>query len=103
MSEPHAPAAVPAWQFDLYVEAADADAVMAMLDAAGAPTAGWVGQSPVPLPENVAADAFAAPIGDVLGWLVAVGAGQVGDEVGASVRWLGRVAVWAVEIAARGA
>src|SRR5262249_34811049 len=43
------------------------------------------------------------PVGDVLGWLVAAGAGQVGDDVGASVRWLGRIAVWAVELTARGA
>ena len=31
----------------------------------------------------VTADAFAAPVGEVLGWLVAAGAGQVGGDAGA--------------------
>ena len=57
----------------------------------------------VPLPGGAHADAFAIPVGEVLGWLVAAGAGQVGDDVGPSVRWLGRVAIWAVELTARGA
>ena len=57
----------------------------------------------VPLPGGAQADALAIPVGEVLGWLVAAGAGQVGDDVGASVRWLGRVAIWAVELTARGA
>ena len=48
------------------------------------------------------ADALAIPVGEVLGWLVAAGAGQI-DDIGASVRWLGRVAIWAVELTARGA
>ncbi|MET1001730.1 MAG: DEAD/DEAH box helicase, partial [Acidimicrobiia bacterium] len=39
----------------------------------------------------------------ILGWLVAAGADQVGDDVGASVRWMGRVACWAVELTATGA
>ena len=43
------------------------------------------------------------PVGEVLGWLVAAGADQVGDDIGPSVRWLGRVAIWAVELTARGA
>ncbi len=54
-------------------------------------------------PPGVDADAFAIPVGDVLGWLVAAGAGEVGDDVAPSVRWLGRVAVWAVELTASGA
>ena len=54
-------------------------------------------------PAAVNADALAIPVGEVLGWLVAAGAGQVGDDIGASVRWLGRVAIWAVELTARGA
>jgi hypothetical protein len=76
---------------------------MAMLVAAGAPSAGWSSHAAVAFPGGVAAAAVAAPIGDVLGWLVASGAGHAGDDVGESVRWLGRVAVWAVELVARGA
>jgi hypothetical protein len=55
------------------------------------------------LPGGASADALAIPIGDVLGWLVAVGAARVDAELGPSVRWLGRVAIWAVELTARGA
>jgi hypothetical protein len=97
------PGRVVAWCAGPRTRGADADEVLAMLAAGGAPTTGWVSHAAVPLPGGVAADAFAAPVGDILGWLVAVGAGQVGDDVGASVRWLGRVAVWAVELTARGA
>ena len=35
----------------------------------------------------------------MLGWLVAAGSGEVRDDVGPSVRWLGKVAMWAVELA----
>ena len=42
------------------------------------------------------------PVGEVLGWLVAAGANQAGDDIGPSVRWLGRIAIWAVELTARG-
>ena len=97
------PGRVVAWAAGPHTAGAGSDEVMAMLAAAGAPTTGWTPHSAIALPGGVAADAFAAPVGDVLGWLVAVEAGQVGDGVGASVRWLGRVAVWAVELTARGA
>ena len=97
------PGRVVAWCAGPHTRGADADEVLAMLAAAGAPTSGWVAHAAVPLPGGVAAAAFVAPVGDILGWLVAVGAGQVGDDVGASVRGLGRIAVWAVELTARGA
>jgi len=97
------PGRVVAWCAGPHTRGADADEVLAMLAAAGAPTAPWVSHAAVPLPGGITAEAFAAPVGDILGWLVAVGAGQVGDDVGASVRWLGRIAVWAVELTARGA
>ena len=97
------PGRVVAWAAGPGTAPADGESLMALLGAAGAPTAGWVRHAAIPLPGGGAADACAAPIGAVLGWLVAVGAGQVGDGVGASVRWLGSVAVWAVELTARGA
>ena len=97
------PGRVVAWGAGPRTPPADSDAVMAMLAAAGAPGAGWTPHAAIVLPGGVAADALVAPVGDVLGWLVAAGAGEVGDDVGASVRWLGRVAVWAVELTARGA
>ena len=57
----------------------------------------------VALPGGSRADALSIPVGEVLGWLVAAGAGQIGGEIGPSVRWLGRVAIWAVELTAHGA
>jgi len=49
------------------------------------------------------AEALAIPVGEVLGWLVAAGADQAGDGVAPGARWLGRVAIWAVELVASGA
>jgi hypothetical protein len=95
------PGRVVAWGGGPGHAGADGDAVMAMLGAAGAPTSGWIHHTAIPLPRGPNAAAFAVPVGDVLGWLVAAGAGQV-DDVAPSVRWLGRVAVWAVELTARG-
>ena len=75
-----------------------------MLAAAGAPASGWTrARAGRRCRAARTPTRCAIPVGDVLGWLVAAGAGQVGDDVGASVRWLGRVAIWAVELTARGA
>jgi len=97
------PGRVVAWAGGRGAGSAPADEVMTMLVAAGAPEAGWTKHTQVPLPDGASADSFAMPVGSVLGWLVAAGAGEVGDDVGASIRWLGRVAIWAVELTARGA
>ena len=97
------PGRVVAWAAGPRTTPADSEAVVAMLTAAGAPASVWTRHAAVPLPHGPGADAFAAPIGEVLGWLVAAGADQVGDDIAPSVRWLGRVAIWAVELTARGA
>jgi superfamily II DNA or RNA helicase len=97
------PGWVVAWAAGPHTRRADAEEVSQRLVAAGAPAAGWASHAPVPLPESANAEALAIPVGDVLGWLVAAGADQAGKEIGASVRWLGRVAIWAVELTARGA
>ncbi|MBM3657917.1 MAG: hypothetical protein FJW95_00200 [Actinobacteria bacterium] len=97
------PGRVVAWAGGPRCEPASVDEVRDMLQAAEAPEAPWVEHAGVPLPDGEKAAAFSAPVGEVLGWLVAAGAGQLEAEVGASVRWLGRVAIWAVELTARGA
>jgi superfamily II DNA or RNA helicase len=113
------PGRVVAWAAGRKTPTADIDEVVARLAAAGAPTSGWNPHDPVPVPGGLSAHAVAIPVGDVLGWLVAAGAGPLVDlaapdvaaaapegvsgDIGPSVRWLGRVAVWAVELAARGA
>ncbi len=81
----------------------DGDEVRAWLRATGANESDWAERAPVPMARSQSATAYEARVGQVLGWLVAAGAGQLGDDVGESVRWLGRVALWAVELTARGA
>jgi len=96
------PGRVVAWGGGQGRDAADGDHVGKLLAAAGAPAAPWGAHNSIALPTGEAADAFEAPVGEVLGWLVAAGAGQV-EDVAPSVRWLGRVAIWAVELTAQGA
>ncbi|MCU1351221.1 MAG: Helicase, family [Acidimicrobiales bacterium] len=79
------------------------DEVRVLLEKAGAPSIGWNKHAAVTLPSAPDGPALAIPVGDALGWLVAVGAGQSPGELGASLRWLGRVAVYAVRLVARGA
>jgi SNF2-related domain/SNF2 Helicase protein/Helicase conserved C-terminal domain len=73
------------------------------LEAMGGPAVGWNQHRGVALPTGERAAALSIPVADALGWLVAVGGGLGGDGVGSSVTWVGRVAVSAVRLAARGA
>ncbi len=101
------------WAGGHRVPTGDLELVEAMLEASGAPSTGWTRHGSVKLPSGGTADALAIPVGDVLGWLAAVGAGDVEPEetesvagapdIGASLRWLGRIAIWAVELTAAGA
>src|SRR5207248_3305079 len=72
---------------------ADGEELADRLEAAGAPAEGWNVHPAVVLPTGERADALSLPVGDGLGWLVALGA---------SVAWLGRIAVWGVQLLARG-
>ena len=73
------------------------------LEAIGGPAVGWSQHAAVPLPSGSRAAALAIPVDEALGWLVAVGGGLGREGVGASVAWLGRVAIAAVRLVARGA
>jgi superfamily II DNA or RNA helicase len=97
------PGRVVVWAAGARTPTTPGDDVMAMLADAGAPASGWTPHDAVPLPGGLAADAFAIPVGEVLGWLVAAGADQAGPDIGPSIRWLGTVAIWAVQLTARGA
>ena len=97
------PGRVVAWAGGPHALVGDREQVAKLLAAAGAPESGWTRHAAVPLPGGGTADAMAIPVGDILGWLVAAGAHRVGDEIGPGVRWLGQVAIWAVELTARGA
>jgi superfamily II DNA or RNA helicase len=87
------------------VAAGELDRLMAE---AGASSIAWEPHGGIPLPaggpvpSNSKALAMSAPVGDALGWLVGVGAGQLAVDAGPSLRWLGRVAVWATELVAQG-
>ena len=72
------------------------------LEAVGAPPHGWSPHRSIPLPSGARAPALSIAMADALGWLVAVGAGPAGNGVGASVRWLGRVSLCAVNLVAQG-
>ena len=97
------PGRVVAWAGGPGCPPATGDDVAQFLAEAEAPKAPWSAHPDVAVPGGEKAAAVAAPVGEVLGWLVAAGAGEVRDDVGPSVRWLGAVAMWAVELAARGA
>ncbi len=73
-----------------------------LIDDAGAKPVRWEPHGGVPLPGGARADAVTAPAGQALGWLVGVGSGQVGHDVGPSTRWLADMARWATELVAEG-
>jgi superfamily II DNA or RNA helicase len=82
--------------------AADNGGLADQLEAIGGPRLGWSVHSDVLLPSGARAAALTIPVDESLGWLVAVGGGLGRAGVGASVTWLGRVAVEAVRLVARG-
>jgi hypothetical protein len=82
---------------------ANHDELSDLLEAIGGPALGWNQHAGVVLPIGSRAAALSIPVADALGWLVAVGGGLGGGGVGSSVTWLGRVAVAAVRLVARGA
>lgn len=82
---------------------ASAEELSDRLEAIGGPAVGWSIHPSVTLPGGARAAALSIPIGEALGWLVAVGGGLGREGVGSSVVWLGRVAIAAVRLVARGA
>ncbi len=91
------------WAAGPGTEPATAEELSDRLEAIGGPAVGWSQHAAVPLPSGARAAALGIPVQESLGWLVAVGAGLGREGVGASVAWLGRVAVAAVRLVARGA
>jgi hypothetical protein len=81
---------------------ASVDELAELLVATGAPSGGWSDHQPVALPGGAKAPARAVPVGEVLAWLVEVGAGRTADDVGDSARWLGHLAGWAAQLVVRG-
>jgi superfamily II DNA or RNA helicase len=90
------------WAAGPGTEPADADDLSDRLEAIGGPALGWSQHRAVALPGGAKAAALSIPVAEALGWLVAVGGGLGAEGVGSSVKWLGRVAVTAVRLVARG-
>ena len=90
------------WAGGLIAPPATSDELADLLETLGGPALGWRAHRGVPLPGGGRAYAVSIAVADALGWLAAAGAGLGGDEVGASVRWLGRVAATAVRQVASG-
>jgi hypothetical protein len=82
---------------------ASADELSDRLESIGGPAVGWTQHPPVLLPTGARAAALSIPVGEALGWLVAIGGGLGRDGVGQSVLWLGRLAVTGVRLVAAGA
>ncbi|MDQ1427199.1 MAG: hypothetical protein QOK39_675, partial [Acidimicrobiaceae bacterium] len=78
------------------------DQLTELVDDAGGRPVRWEPHGGVPLPGGARAEAITAPAGQALGWLVGVGSGQVGHDVGPSTRWLAEMARWATELVAEG-
>jgi SNF2-related domain/SNF2 Helicase protein/Helicase conserved C-terminal domain len=84
---------------------AEGDELSDRLEAIGGPPLGWSVHPGVRLPTGALAAALSIPTADALGWLVTIARGLGGDDghtIGSSVTWLGRVALAAVGLVARG-
>ncbi|HVM01774.1 MAG TPA: hypothetical protein VM263_03815, partial [Acidimicrobiales bacterium] len=90
------------WAANRDVEPAGSDELHRLVADAGAATVDWGLHRGVPLPTGARVAAVTAPISGALGWLVGVGAGQLGREAAPSARWMGEVALWATECVALG-
>jgi len=95
--------AVVVWAAGPGTAPADNDELSDRLETIGGPALGWTLHPTLLLPTGGRAAALAIPVAEALGWLVAVGGGLGGDGIGASVTWLGRVAVAGVRLVAAGA
>ncbi|WP_162941942.1 DEAD/DEAH box helicase [Desertimonas flava] len=94
---------VVAWAGGRGTPTEDNEQLAARLESIGGPPLGWEVHPGVTLPGGQRAESVAIPLSAALGWLVAVGSTETPEGVGLSVRWLGRVAVEAVRLVARGA
>ena len=90
------------WAGSSSVPLVAADELDRLMAEAGAGSITWEPHPGIPLPSGGKAPAVSVAVGDALGWLVGVGSGQLATDSAPSLRWLGRVAVWATELVAQG-
>jgi len=79
------------------------DGLATRLEMCGGPSQGWSVHPGIPLGTGVSAEALSIQVKDTLGWLISISADRDGNGLGASLRWLARVAVEGVRAVARGA
>ncbi|HUF34232.1 MAG TPA: DEAD/DEAH box helicase [Acidimicrobiales bacterium] len=91
------------WAAGAQAAPAGRDELAALIRAVGAPTSGWSAHQSAPLPSAERAATQAIAVSAILGWLVTAGNDHGDERLGASVRWLGRVAAWAVHLVSQGA
>ena len=91
------------WAGGRRVAPGSAGDVQQLIDSAGASSINWEPHPGVTLPDGgPVAPAVSAPVGDAIGWLVGVGAGQLAADAGPSLHWVGEVAAWATDFVAQG-
>jgi hypothetical protein len=91
------------WAAGSQAEALGGDELEALVRQADGGSISWERHGSVPVPGGHPAEARSAPIAHTLGWLVGIGAGQIGGElIAPSLRWLGEVAVWGTQLVAEG-
>jgi superfamily II DNA or RNA helicase len=78
------------------------DELADLLEAIGGPAVGWSLHPALVLPSGARAEALSIPVRDSLMWLLGVGAEPDRASVGASVVWLGRIALVGLRLVARG-
>ncbi len=77
-------------------------ALLGRLAAMDGPPTGWADHAAIVLPGGARTEALAITMKDALGWLVALGGGHGRSGAGASLLWLGHVALEGVRLVARG-
>ncbi len=73
-----------------------------LIQGSGAPDDGWGAHRSIVLPSGAEAPALSLPVQEALGWLLEIGAQVTDGTAGASARWLGRIAVYAVQLVVQG-
>lgn len=91
-----------AWAAGPGADPLDRPALTTFLDEVGAGSPEWAPHASVQIPGGPNASGLAVPVGDILGWLAAVQDRAADERLAASVRWFSAVAVWAVELVAKG-
>ena len=91
-----------AWGAGANADPLDRSTLTTFLDEVGAGSPPWAPHASVQIPGGPNASGLAVPVGDILGWLAAVNDRSDDDRLAASVHWFSAVAVWAVELVARG-